>query len=123
MKTENPTGIAPYVQILLTTIVLLALIIACEFIFAPKAYSQSAKVKARQNYNADHPTFSKGDTVLDVKPNLLFTIVAPEYRPDKKQPFYIGVSLSHNDTVKWIPENSIRKVSLILVDKMGPYIK
>lgn len=83
--------------------------------------SCAVKQRARKTYDWNHQNFAR--TVLDVKPNLLFTIVAPQYRPDKKQTFYIGVSISHNDTVLWIPENSIRKVHLIWVERMGEYIQ
>lgn len=63
-------------------------------------------------YNWNHPRFAKYDTVLNTHTHLLYTIVQPQLRPDKHQLFYTGVSMSHNDTVQFIPENSIKKVRL-----------
>lgn len=73
-------------------------------------------------YDWNHPAFTAGDTVLNTHTNLLYTIVQPQLRPDKHQIFYIGVSMSHNDTVFYIPENSIKRVRLWWDDK-GAHVK
>lgn len=118
MEHKETNG-APHLRLLLIPAIIVWLL--CALVAHAKA--QSPKVKATQNYAVNHPAFSKNDTVLNFHTGLLYSIVSQQFRPDKKQTFYIGVSLSHNDTVQYIPENSIRKVSLIWVDKMGPRIK
>lgn len=123
MEHKETNGF-PHLRVLgLPTLIAIGIILLAMFIFNSKAYSQSPKVKARQNFAVNHPAFSYPDTVLNTHTGLLYSIISQQFRPHKKQTFYIGVSLSSNNTMQYIPENSIRKVSLIWIDKMGPRIK
>lgn len=117
MEHKETNG-APHLRTLLIPAIIAWLI--CSLV--AHANAQSPKVKARQNYAVNHPAFSYHDTVLNTHTGLLYSIVSQQFRPDKKQTFYIGVSLSHNDTLQYIRE-CIRKVKIIWVERMGTYIK
>lgn len=116
MEHKETDG-SPHVKLLGLPILIL-LVIAMTIV----AFSAKAQSIGKANYNWNHARFKQHDTVQNFHTGLLYSIVAPQLRHGKKQLFYSGVSLSHNDTVSWIPENSIRRVRLWWDDK-GAHVK
>ena len=88
---------------------LILILLGIALIAAAKmVHGQSTKVKAWQNYNWNHPTFSKGDTVINIRTYYVYIIDSPMWRKNKRQTFY-GAHDINGTPAPWLPENSIVK--------------